>query len=75
MSTFDTPLDWHGAAISAELRRWRVDCLVAGGFERSLAERVASDPRFDVHALIELTERDCPPELACRILAPLESPW
>jgi hypothetical protein len=38
----------------------------------SLAARVASDPRYDVHALIELAERGCDPELAVRILAPLE---
>lgn len=30
------------------------------------------DPRFDLHASIELTERGCPPELAIRILAPLD---
>jgi hypothetical protein len=54
------------------VRRWRVERLVAAGFARPLAERVAADARFDVHALIELTERDCPPDLAYRILAPLE---
>jgi hypothetical protein len=58
-----------------EVRRWRADRLAAAGFPRSLAERVAADARFDIHALIELTERNCPPELACRILAPLESTW
>jgi hypothetical protein len=63
------------AAVGAELRRWRVDRLVAAGFELGLADRVAADARFDIHALIELTERNCPPELACRILAPLESSW
>ena len=30
------------------------------------------DARFDLHALIELAERGCPPDLAVRILAPLE---
>jgi hypothetical protein len=57
-----------------EHRRWRADRLAAAGFPRELAERVAADPGYDVHALIELTERDCPPDLACRILAPLEPP-
>jgi hypothetical protein len=33
---------------------------------------VAADARFDMHALIELTERGCAPGLAVRILAPLE---
>ena len=63
------------AAAGSEVRRWRADRLVAAGFQRRLAERVAADARFDIHALIELSERKCPPELACRILAPLESPW
>jgi hypothetical protein len=75
MSRSDTPLVGDIAAAGTEVRRWRADRLVAAGFRRRLAERVAADARFDIHALIELTERNCPPELACRILAPLESPW
>jgi hypothetical protein len=75
MATFEQRLAGDVAAARAELRRWRVDRLLAAGFERRLAERVAADARFDLHALIELTERNCPPELACRILAPLESTW
>lgn len=52
---------------------WRRDQLVEAGFPRSLASATAKDSHFDVHALIELTERGCPPELAVRILAPLEA--
>ena len=37
-----------------------------------IATRVARDERFDLHALIELVERGCPPDLAVRILAPIE---
>src|SRR5215210_799105 len=55
-----------------DVRRWRSDRLVAAGFDRPLADRVAADARLDVHALIELTERACPPELAYRILAQRE---
>lgn len=62
------------AAPAPELRRWRAARLVAAGFPRPLAERVAGDARCDVHALIELTERGCPPDLATRILAPLDTP-
>lgn len=61
------------AAVPLELLDWRARRLVAAGFDRLLAYRVAADARFDVHALIELTERDCPPDLAARILAPLDS--
>jgi hypothetical protein len=49
---------------------WRRARLLAGGFPLSLATTVAHDPRFDLHALIELVERGCPPRLAVRILAP-----
>jgi hypothetical protein len=49
---------------------WRREQLVQSGFPRSLASRLARDARFDLHALIELVERGCPPELAVRILEP-----
>jgi hypothetical protein len=51
---------------------WRCGLLVEAGFSAACAARVAGDPRFDVHVLIELVERGCPPDLATRILAPLE---
>jgi hypothetical protein len=55
-----------------DVRGWRCEQLTVGGFPHDLAARVAADPRFDLHALIELVERGCPHELAVRILAPLE---
>ena len=51
---------------------WRRRQLVDSGFPPSLAGRMAVDPRYDLHALIELVERGCPAELAVRILAPLD---
>jgi hypothetical protein len=51
---------------------WRRDRLADAGFPRDVALRLANDRRYDVHALIELLERGCPPELAVRISAPLE---
>ncbi len=51
---------------------WRRDQLVASGFPLPLATSLASDPDYDLHALIELVERGCRPELAVRILAPVE---
>ena len=50
---------------------WRRRQLCQSGFPPSLAARTASDPRVDLHALIELAEQGCPPDLAARILAPL----
>ncbi|MGH2966804.1 MAG: hypothetical protein ACRDMH_15675 [Solirubrobacterales bacterium] len=46
--------------------------LERAGFEAELAAAVAADRAMDLHALIELVERGCPPRLAARILAPLE---
>jgi hypothetical protein len=51
---------------------WRAERLEKAGFEHALAEALARDRRWDVHALLELVERGCPPPLATRILAPLE---
>jgi hypothetical protein len=51
---------------------WRRAQLVRSGFPQRLAARVADDGRYDLHRLIELVESGCPPELAPRILAPLE---
>jgi hypothetical protein len=55
-----------------EVVHWRLVQLTATGFPLPLAVRVARDPHFDLHALIELVESGCPPELAVRILAPLD---
>jgi hypothetical protein len=55
-----------------ELVRWRREQLAEIGFPLALAAEVANDARYDLHALIELVEHGCPPELAARILAPLE---
>ena len=51
---------------------WRRAQLLRSGFPPRLAARVARDGRYDLHRLIELVERGCPPELALRVLAPLE---
>ena len=55
-----------------EVAAWRRDQLTQAGFPLPLAHRAARDPRFDLHALIQLVERGCPPELAVRIAAPLD---
>ena len=56
-----------------ELARWRREQLVQAGFSLPLAARLAEDTDFDLHALIELAERGCSPDLAVRILAPLRA--
>ena len=56
-----------------EVVAWRRRQLATSGFAVGLAARPASDARYALHALIELVERGCPPELAVRIVAPLDS--
>jgi len=56
----------------AEVIAWRRQQLADAGFEASLAAELSADRRWDLHALLELVERGCPPHLAARILAPLE---
>jgi hypothetical protein len=55
-----------------EVAGWRRGQLAAAGFAVDLADAVARDECYDLHALIELAERGCAPELAVRIVAPLE---
>jgi hypothetical protein len=50
---------------------WRRSRLRRAGFDARLAAEVAADLRYDLHAILELTDRGCPPHLAVRILAPL----
>jgi hypothetical protein len=54
-----------------DVQTWRRCRLLEAGFPAELAAAVASDPRFDLHALLQLVDRGCPPELAVRIAAPL----
>ncbi|HET9215268.1 MAG TPA: hypothetical protein VFN93_10995 [Gaiellaceae bacterium] len=51
---------------------WRRRQLADAGFDAPLAAALARDPRMDLHAVVELVERGCPPALAARILAPLD---
>lgn len=50
---------------------WRIDRLRDVGCSARLAETLARDSRYDLHTLLELVDRGCPPKLAARILAPL----
>ncbi len=58
-----------------EVVSWRQGTLVAAGFDAPFAARLATDRRFDLHALLELVDGGCPPCLAGRILAPLDPDW
>jgi hypothetical protein len=51
---------------------WRCGRLLDAGFDPELADALAEEFRVDLHALLQLVERGCPPPLAARILAPLD---
>ncbi len=55
-----------------EVVSWRRSQLVLAGFSPSVAAQLAVDSRYDLHALLELVAKGCPPALAARITAPLE---
>jgi hypothetical protein len=55
----------------AEVTSWRLHQLLEAGFAPQLAGRTADVPGVDVHALLELVDQGCPPELAVRIVGVL----
>lgn len=55
-----------------DLVRWRRAYLAGVGVDPEVAAAVAADLRWDLHALLQLLDRGCPPHLAARILAPLD---
>ncbi|HEU4973656.1 MAG TPA: hypothetical protein VFT50_01100 [Baekduia sp.] len=61
----------HDAELLAAVLPWRRSVLRRAGFDARLAARIAADPRYELDAILSLTDRGCPPELAIRILAPL----
>jgi hypothetical protein len=59
--------DWQ------RMEPWRRSRLRRAGFDARLAGEVAADMRYDLQAVLALTDRGCPPRLAARILAPLDA--
>ena len=55
---------------------WRACRLREAGFPPGLAARLAGQ-RVDLHALLQLVDAGCSPELAARILSPTDpgAPW
>jgi hypothetical protein len=50
---------------------WRACRLREAGFAPALADNLATQ-RVDLHALLQLVDAGCPPELAARILSPVD---
>lgn len=51
--------------------RWRRERLLAAGFASEDATILALTRDIDLHALLALVDRGCPPQLARRILEPV----
>ena len=54
-----------------DVAAWRLCRLLEAGFPVDLAKQLAAEPGIDVHALLALVDRGCPPDLAARILSPV----
>lgn len=67
------PIRTQPAAPRDTLEDWRRRRLIAAGLDAQLAAAVA-DSGIDLHELLVLLDRGCPPPLAARILAPLDRP-
>ena len=52
---------------------WRAVRLRDAGFSPDLADALARDCAYDLHAVLELMDQGCAPDLAARILAPLDA--
>jgi hypothetical protein len=65
-------LDSRHSRDRTEWVRWRAQRLRNAGFSADLAARLARADRIDLHELLELVDRGCPPDFAARILAPLD---
>jgi hypothetical protein len=57
---------------NSDVEAWRLRRLVDAGFPLPIALDFAATPGVDLHALLALVDRGCPPELAARILAPID---
>jgi hypothetical protein len=58
--------------VAADVLLWRSEVLRHAGCEDALAWELAGDADIDLHDLLNLIDRGCPPHLAARILAPLD---
>ena len=62
----------HVDFLNADVISWRAQQLRAAGFDLATADLLARDQRWDLHAILQLVERGCPPQLAMRIESPVE---
>jgi hypothetical protein len=65
------PIRTHPNAPRDQLEEWRRRRLIAAGFGEQLAAELTNSG-VDLHELLVLVDCGCPPQLAARILAPLD---
>jgi len=58
--------------VAADVLVWRSDLLRQAGCEPALARQLAAADDIDLHDLLTLIDRGCPPQLPAPILAPLD---
>jgi hypothetical protein len=74
MNTYSSnPQQCRSPGPPVDVRAWRSCRLLEAGFPSDLAASLAAGP-VDLHALLELVDVGCPPELAARILSPMDEP-
>lgn len=61
-------VDEFGLDPAARVLSWRIEQLIAVGFDGDSAFVLALDRGVDLHEATELVRRGCPPETAFRIL-------
>jgi hypothetical protein len=61
------------AQVGSGVVAWREARLHLAGFDHEAASQLACEGSIDLHALLDLIDRGCPPHLAARILAPLDA--
>jgi hypothetical protein len=57
--------------VPQDVLQWREGVLLSAGCDPTLAGTLAADGDIDLHDVLNLIDRGCPPPLAARILAPL----
>lgn len=66
----------HGPpALPSPVIAWRRERLLSAGFAMDLAAELAIDSSIDLHAVLGLVDRGCPPDLAVRTIAPRPEDW
>jgi hypothetical protein len=66
-----SPVPCRSPGQPVDVGAWRACRLREAGFRPALADALAAK-RVDLHALLQLVDAGCPPDLAARILSPTE---